>query len=249
MRHTRLLSTLTTLLGFATLLPLASAPTTAHAAPANTTGAPEANGPALTAEERGALLSRLDAIKAKSPSLSAQFSEERTSHLLKQPVISAGTIAFQAPNKFRREITGSSPSLTISDGKVLWLYYPNFKEAELYKLGQRAMFDDAMAALTAGLNFGQVEKFYKLDAFENNSTAAKGYRIILTPKKSNLKRIVQQLVVLLDGDLNVHETTLTLPKGDQVLTHYTQTKRNDLPASTFDFTPPKDANISHPLGK
>lgn len=207
---------------------------------------PEAAAPALTPDQRAALLSRLDALKAKHPSLSAQFMEERSSHLLKEPIVSKGTIAFQAPNKFRRELTGNSPSLTISNGKVLWLYYPNFKEAELYTLGQRAMFDDAMAALTAGLNFGQVEKFYKLEAYSHGN---KGHRIVLTPKKSNLKRIVQQLVVLLDADLNVSETTLTLPKGDRVLTHYSGTDRKDLPASTFEFTPPQDANISRPLGK
>lgn len=203
-------------------------------------------GTSLSDTERASLLSRLDTLKAKHPSLSANFTEERTSHLLKQPVISKGTIAFHAPNKFRRELTGTSPSLTVSNGKVLWLYYPNFKEAELYTLGQRAMFDDAMAALTAGLNFGQVEKFYKLDAF---TLPEQGYRIILTPKKSNLKRIVQQLVVILDKELNVTETVLTLPKGDRVLTHYTHTNRSSLPASTFEFTPPKDANVSHPLGK
>ena len=228
------------------IVPFASSGTRAIAAPASQAVPQEATGPALTADERAALLSRLDALKAKHPSLSANFSEERSSHLLKQPVVSKGTIAFQSPNKFRRELTGSSPSLTISNGKVLWLYYPNFKEAELYTLGQRAMFDDAMAALTAGLNFGQVEKYYKLEAY---NLGGKGYRVVLTPKKSNLKRIVQQLVVFLDPDLNVNETTLTLPKGDRVLTHYSDSNRKDLSASTFEFTPPKDANISRPLGK
>lgn len=230
---------------FLTTLALSLAPALAPAALAAPAPQEQASAP-LSADERTALLARLDALKVKHPSLSATFSEERTSHLLKEPVISKGTLAFHAPNKFRRELTGTSPSLTISNGQVLWLYYPNFKEAELYTLGQRAMFDDAMAALTAGLNFGQVEKFYKLDAHHRS---AGGYSITLTPKKSNLKRIVQQLVVQLDTDLNVAETTLTLPKGDRVLTHYTNTNRKDLPANTFEFTPPADANISRPLGK
>ncbi len=206
---------------------------------------PSASAQTLTAPERAALLERLESIKAKHPSLQANFTEERTSRLLKKPVSSAGTIAFHAPNKFRREVTGSSPSLTVSNGSVLWLYYPNFKEAELYTLGHRAMFDDAMAALTAGLNFGKVEAFYNLDVAHENP----GYRVTLTPKKSNLKRIVQQLTVILDADLNVTRTDFQMPKGDRVSTVYANPRRTDLPAATFEFIPPADANVSRPLGK
>src|SRR2546430_3965840 len=50
--------------------------------------------------------------------------------LMKKPILSAGKVWFQPPNKFRREVTGSSPSLTVSDGRQLWIYYPSFKSAE-----------------------------------------------------------------------------------------------------------------------
>lgn len=202
-------------------------------------------GQTLTPAERSDLLGRLEALKNQYPSIQANFSERRTSHLLKAPIASAGTISFQTPNKFRREVTGSNPSFTVSNGHVLWLYYPNFKEAEKYTLGQRAMFDDAMAALTAGLNFGRVETYYNLAV----SREGGGYRVILTPKKGNLRRIVQQLTVFLDSDLNVHRTDLTMPRGDEVVTTYTGTRRTALPPSTFEFTPPADAHIAHPLGK
>ncbi len=203
-------------------------------------------GTPLTDAEKKDLLARLDALKAKYPSLSARFTETRSSQLLREPAKSEGTLAFKTPNKFRREVGGTSPSLTVSNGKVLWLYYPQFKDAQLFTLGQRAMFDDAMAALTAGLNFGQVEHFYHLAAAHDTDG---GYRITLTPKKSNLKRIVKQLVILLDRDLNVRRTDLTMPKGDEVVTHYTQTRRDPLPDSTFEFTPPPDATVTRPLGK
>lgn len=203
-------------------------------------------GTPLTDAEKADLLARLDAQKTKYPSLSAKFTETRVSQMLREPAKSEGTLAFKTPNKFRREIGGTSPSLTVSNGKVLWLYYPQFKDAQLFTLGQRAMFDDAMAAITAGLNFNQVESFYHLAAAHDANGA---YRITLTPKKSNLKRIVKQLVILLDSDLNVRRTDLTMPKGDEVVTHYSQTKRDPLPDSTFEFTPPADATVTQPLGK
>ncbi|MEI6350476.1 MAG: outer membrane lipoprotein carrier protein LolA [Verrucomicrobiota bacterium] len=201
--------------------------------------------PCLTPPERAELLARLQAVHEKSPYLSATFSEQRTSHLLKNPVTSGGTIAFQIPNKFRREVTGSNPSLTVSNGHQLWIYYPNFQEVEEYTLGQRAMFDDAMAALTAGLNFARVEAFYNLDATRDDG----GFQLTLTPKRGNIKRIVQQLAVFLDKNLEVRRTDLMLPKGDRVITTYTNPRHAPLPASTFEFTPPTGAHVTHPLGK
>jgi len=200
----------------------------------------------LTAPQRVELLQRLQALHTKHPSFQAHFTEQRNSRLLKKPIQSAGTIAFQLPNKFRREITGASPSLTISNGKELWIYYPNFQEAEQYTLGKRAIFDDALAALTAGLNFGRVEEFYQLEITPETDGS---YRILLTPKRSHLKKIVTQLVVYLDKDLTLRRTDLTLPKGDQVQTTYTAQRNDPIPAVTFEFTPPAGANVSQPLGK
>jgi outer membrane lipoprotein carrier protein len=200
----------------------------------------------LAPSQRAELLAKLQALHVKYPSFAAAFAEQRTSRLLKKPLLSTGHIAFQIPNKFRREVTGSNPSLTVSNGQELWLYYPNFKEAEHYTLGKRALFDDALAALTAGLNFARVEEFYELQI---TAEAGGGYQIILTPKRSNLKRIVAQLAVTLDQELEVRRTELTLPKGDQVITTYTEPKREGISASTFEFVPPAGANISRPLGK
>jgi outer membrane lipoprotein-sorting protein len=199
----------------------------------------------LTAPERADLLGKLQALREKYPSIEANFSESRTSHLLKRPVSSGGTIDFHMPNKFRREVTGSNPSLTVSNGRELWIYYRNFKEAEHYALGQRAMFDDALAALTAGLNFSRVEDFYNLDAAHEDGI----YRLTLTPRRSNLKRVVSQLTVILDKDLDVRRTELILPKGDRVTTSYSNVRRTALPASFFEFTPPADAHVTRPLGK
>jgi outer membrane lipoprotein-sorting protein len=66
----------------------------------------------------------------------ADFQEERVIRLMKKPVVSSGTVWFQPPNKFRREVKGNSPNLTVSDGRELWIYYPNFKSAERYPLGK-----------------------------------------------------------------------------------------------------------------
>jgi len=208
--------------------------------------APASAAEPLTPPQRAELLARLQAFHAKYPSFQAAFSEQRTSSLLKKPLTSTGHIAFQIPNKFRRELTGSNPSLTVSNGQELWLYYPNFKEAEHYTLGKRAIFDEVLSALTDGLNFARVEERYQLEVTPEEGG---GYRMVLIPKRSNLKRLVAQLVVILDKELDVQRTDLLLPKGDQVVTSYTAPRREPIAPATFEFVPPADANISQPLGK
>ena len=199
----------------------------------------------LPPAETQTLLKNLQDHRAKFPSLTADFIEEKTTHLLTKPLVSEGVISFQVPNKFRREVKGSSPSLTVSDGAKLWIYYPAFKEAELYTLGQRQFFDDSIAALTAGLNFQHVEQFYTCTA----AREADGYRLALTPRSGGLRRMVKELAVFVDGDFKIRRTEATLPKGDRVITAYKNQRPAPLPASTFDFTPPADAHISQPLGK
>lgn len=199
----------------------------------------------LSPAETQTLLKTLEAQRAKSPSITADFVEEKTTRLLAKPLVTEGTIAFQTPNKFRREVTGKSPSLTVSNGQKLWIYYPAFKEAELYTLGQKAFFDDSIAALTAGLNFNQVDKFFSYKAARDGNA----YRIQLTPRSSGLKRMVKELTVWIDDDAKVQRTETTLPKGDRVQTSYKNQRASSLPASTFDFAPPADANVTQPLGK
>src|SRR4249920_2974684 len=79
----------------------------------------------------------------------ADFQEERVIRLMKNPITSSGRIWFQPPNKFRREVKGSSPSVTVSDGRDLWIYYPNFKSAERYPLGKGSPLDATVAAINS----------------------------------------------------------------------------------------------------
>jgi outer membrane lipoprotein-sorting protein len=201
----------------------------------------------LPPAETQALLKTLQEQRAKSPSLTADFVEEKTTHLLTKPLVSSGTISFQIPNKFRREVTGKNPSITVSNGQKLWIYYPGFKEAELYTIGQKAYFDDSVAALTAGLNFQNIEKFFTYKASREGTGST--YRIHLTPRSGGLKRMVKELELLVDEDAKIQRTETILPKGDRVVTTYKNQRPTPLPASTFDFTPPSDAHISQPLGK
>ena len=196
-------------------------------------------------EQCAGLLKQLQALRTKHPGLQSDFTEQKMSHLLNKPLTTEGSLSFTVPDKFLREVKGNNPSTTVSNGKVLWIYYPKFKTAEMYALGGHSFFDDSMQALTAGLSFEHFDEFYKLKAFREDG----GYRLVLTPKRANIKRLIQQLTLWIDAEFTPLKAVLVLPKGDEVTTIYRNVVRKELPDSLFEFAPAADVQVTRPLGK
>ena len=177
-------------------------------------------------------------------STQADFQEERVIRLMKKPILSSGRIWFQPPNKFRREVKGNSPSVTVSDGRQLWIYYPNFKSAERYPLGKGSPLDTTVAAINSALNLENIENTFQINA----AKVDKGYELTLLPRAPSMKRAFQKLDLRIDDNLRVERTDMLLPNGDRIVTTYSNQTRAPVPASTFEFKPPPGAEISSPLG-
>lgn len=165
--------------------------------------------------------------------------------LMNKPVVSTGKISYHAPNKFRREVTGNSPSVTVSNGHDLWIYYPNFKSAEHYILGKHSPADAAIAAINTALNLENVERTFQV----TGSKAGNGYALELLPRSPSMKRIFQKFQLQLSNDLIADRTEMTQPNGDRVITTYSNQTRATIPAATFEFTPPPGTEITTPLGR
>ena len=175
----------------------------------------------------------------------ANFQEQRVIHLMKKPILSSGKVWFQAPNKFRREVTGNSPSLTVSDGRQLWIYYPKFKSAERYPLGKGSPLDSTVAAINSSLNLEDVEENFQITAEKLDH----GYELRLIPRAASMKRVFQKLDLRINDEFRVERTDMLLPNGDRIVTTYSNQLRDPIPASTFEFTPPPGTEIATPLGK
>jgi outer membrane lipoprotein-sorting protein len=191
------------------------------------------------------LIARIREQRAALPSMQANFEEQRKIHLLDEPIMSSGKVWFQAPNKFRLERKGNSPSITVSDGQLMWIYYPKFKSAERYSLGKRSPLDAAIAAITTALNLENVENSFHIAG----TKTANGYELELSPRNPSMKRIFQKLNLRLNNDLFAERTEMIQPNGDRIVTVYTDPAHAPLPESTFEFTPPAGTDISTPLGK
>src|SRR5215471_8392641 len=116
-------------------------------------------------------------------STQADFMEQRVIRLMKNPVQSSGTVWFEPPNKFRREVKGNSASITVSDGRNLWIYYPNFKSAERYPLGRGSPLDATVAAINSALNLENIETSFNISA----TNSGNGHELALLPRTAAMK--------------------------------------------------------------
>jgi outer membrane lipoprotein carrier protein len=175
----------------------------------------------------------------------ADFQEERVIRLMKKPITSSGRIWFQPPNKFRREVKGNSPSITVSDGRELWIYYPNFKSAERYPLGKGSPLDATVAAINSALNLENIETSFNVTASKNEN----GNELQLLPRTAAMKRVFQKLDLRINDKFRVERTDMLLPNGDRIVTTYSNQTRSVVPPSTFEFKPPSGTEVTTPLGQ
>jgi outer membrane lipoprotein carrier protein len=183
--------------------------------------------------------------QASTPQVTADFQEEKMVHLMNKPIMSTGRVWFEAPNKFRREVKGNSPSVTVSDGKQLWIYYPNFKSAEHYSLGKHSPVDAALAAINTALNLENAENSFHI----TGSKIANGYQLQLLPRAPSMKRMFEKFDLQMNSDLLVIHTEMLQPNGDRITTTYASQSRVPITASVFEFTPPPGTEIASPLGR
>jgi outer membrane lipoprotein-sorting protein len=205
---------------------------------------------ALTSGANAAPLSEADlknllAGIRQNRSTQADFQEQRMIRLMKKPVVSSGRIWFQPPNQFRREVKGNSPSTTVSDGRQLWIYYPNFKSAERYPLGKGSPLDSTVAAINSALNLENIENIFQISAAKTDG----GYELQLIPRTASMKRVFQKLDLHINDALRVERTDMLLPGGDRIVTTYSNQTRASVPPAGFEFTPPQGTEVTTPLGQ
>jgi outer membrane lipoprotein carrier protein len=205
---------------------------------------------AVTAITRAAPLSEVElknllAAIRQNRTTQADLQEERVIRLMKKPVLSSGTVWFQPPNKFRREVKGNSPSVSVSDGRDLWIYYPNFKSAERYPLGKGSPLNATVAAVNSALNLENIETSFNITATRSENE----YDLQLLPRSAAMKRVFQKLDLRINENFRVERTDMLLPNGDRIVTRYSNQTRTPIPPSTFEFKPPAGTEVTTPLGQ
>jgi outer membrane lipoprotein-sorting protein len=206
--------------------------------------APLASASPMTQSDIDQLVQKLQALHNSQPSLQANFREERHLAMLKEPVVNEGKVWFTLPDKIRREIGGRTPSTTVIDGKKMSIYYPNYRQLEVYDLEKRPIIKDSLRALTAGLNFREVTSYYDIEGSKNGSE----YQITLSPKTASVRKLLKSVDLTIDENLTPVRVVVHDNKGQVFTVTYTDVRRDTLPASTFEFQVPPGTKVSTPLG-
>ena len=199
----------------------------------------------LSEAEVKKLLARIHQMRVKSPNVRADFEEEKVTHFLNKPLVSTGKVWFQAPNKFRREMKGSSQTVAVSNGHDFWIYFPNSKSTQHFTLGKNSPVDAAIAAMSTALNLENVENMFQV----SGSKVSDGYELQLLPRTPSVKRIFQRFDLRMSGDLFVQRTEMLKQNGDRIVTTYSNQNRATIPPSTFEFAPPSGTTTTTPLGR
>ncbi|MGA7880270.1 MAG: outer membrane lipoprotein carrier protein LolA [Terrimicrobiaceae bacterium] len=198
------------------------------------------NAQELSSKEVEALLARLSESRAGA-AMQADFREERRLALMNKPVVETGTVSFLPPDKFRRQVDNGT--LTLCDGDVLWLYYPQFGEAEKYTLSSNRSLRESIAAMTSGFGLQNLSKNYNVQARKT----ANGYRATLTPKTSSLRKTVAEIQVDISSELFAKRLEIAGADGDRTLVTFSNERRVSLSPEDFEFQPPQGVRVSEPL--
>ena len=196
----------------------------------------------LSQSETQDLVRRIQAVNESRPSIQANFHEERHTAILKEPVTNEGKIWATFPDKIRREIDGNRPSAIVIDGQKMVCYYPNLKKEEMYDLEKRPMLRDSLRALTAGLNFRQVNSFYNIEASKYGSA----YAIAMSPKTAGISKVVKWVTLTVDQNLLPSRVELETARGEKVAIRYSDVRHKSIPESMFRFTPPPGTKVTQP---
>ncbi len=212
----------------ATSTPIAVAPVPAASSATAGSTAP------LTLEDVVAGLKRLDETVT---SLQCGFKQSLTMSDTDVTQESAGRLMYLKPDRIRLEYDKPRKQVTVSDKKDIWIH--QIEDNQVIK----ASWDDwkrTQYNVTGLLDFGNYATILDKHKAELDAPPGKPARLTLRPKDKGTYVLT---LVLSPKDLFPLEWSLQLDRM-KVRTELYDVRRNgDLPASMFDFKPPKDAAV------
>ena len=200
--------------------------------------------PALTRQ-----LEAIDARAAKIKDFAADFRQEKSTTLLKKPLVSDGEVRVSG-HVIRWDTRNPEPAVLYSDGKEVRMHYPGQKLLEVYPIDRR-LGDLAASPLP---RLGTLREHFTLARATDTKSfkPPKGRRVLalrLTPADASLRQHVDVVRVLLDIEA-AHILELEIVDADGDRTHVSFTKvRLDtgLRADDLKLDVPPGTTVSRPL--
>lgn len=189
--------------------------------------------PAAHAAQRSAR-QQLDAFAHGLHAIEGHFSQTLTNANGGQGRTSTGTLALQAPREFRWEVTQPYKQLIVADGGHVWLYDPDLEQVTV----RRQSAAEAHSPLTVLTDLSQLDHEFKVTDMGHKGGMA---WLRLTPTEDNPQFAYADLG--LAGN-QLKQMRFRDQLGNVSAIVFSDWQRNpSLPASLFNFKPPKGADV------
>lgn len=180
-------------------------------------------------------IAKLRAFNAGTRSVAAEFTQKVLNERLKEVQSNTGFLAIQRPGKFRWVYKTPNEQVLVSDGKLLWLYDPELRQATRRAIG--GVMSATPAALLAG--DAEVENAYKL----SNIGEQGGLDWLeARPKRDDSGFVRIRIGMTATGEPGAMELTDTF--GQTILLRFSKVQRNPrLVPEAFMFEPPPGVDV------
>lgn len=175
----------------------------------------------------------IDSIIAKQKSiktLMADFTQEKHSEMLAEPLLSEGIFKYKAPEKVLWFYKGQLK--IVSDGKDLTVYYIELNEAEIVPVRK------SLVRLPLNFNLDEFRRYFSLSVKEEK----KGYEVTLIPLDD--ASMFSKMIIMLRTDGIPRVVEMYEKTGDRSIIRFkNQVVNKALPDSDFALDLPADAKI------
>ncbi len=177
------------------------------------------------------ILDDLKVKQAKIKTVSANFTQEKKTKLLNKPIKAEGRFLYKQPDRIRWEYKGNVNMQVIFNGKDIWLYYPDLKEA------------DKLSGLS---QYGSLMQFDVLTMSRDYTITARNEKAIIFLKFSpKVKGPISQIEMELPEDSSFPQIVKLFDQNNEPTTiTFRDVKLNPaLQDSSFTFVPDKGITV------
>jgi outer membrane lipoprotein-sorting protein len=203
-----------------------------------------------SAADTNAVISNWIAAQSNIHTFSADVVQTRSFKSLAQPLTAYGHLWFEAPNRFRWELTNPVPSIAVRGSDEMLVIYPKIKRAERYPLtGEQAgQWRDVMKLLDAGFprSEADVQSQYNILGQQVNGDVCE---LTLQPKSATARKLMPQIKIAFSTKNSMLTSTeLQMADGSTMRNDFKNTELNPkIEASLFAPKLENDYKVTEPF--
>lgn len=146
----------------------------------------------LTGKQKEAVVAKINKTAAAMKSMSCQFTQTKTVSLLKNTMVSKGTMQYQQPDKLRWAYTSPYKYLFIFNGTKV--YVANKSKKDVIDTQTNKMFKEIARIMMSTVTGKALSNAADFDVVVNDNKTT--YNVMLTPKKKELKQMFQKVELI-----------------------------------------------------